>query len=201
MRPFKVYTMRRRSCLPLVLLENSSTHWPTMVILKNPLCHSVLYTFSFPQSRRQSSCYRCLSWELLKRWRLFLFVCLFVCLFVFRDRVSLYSPGCPGTHFVDQAGLELKNLPASASRVLGLKARATTPGSTIHSYTFTYFVYMYVWVCMLWELVLCTMWVPRDKLRSPVWCAESSHQPYNIALVVFAYNNVLWSNTGPSGCF
>jgi hypothetical protein len=31
----------------------------------------------------------------------FLFVCLFVC-FV-RDRVSLFSPGCPGTHFVDQA--------------------------------------------------------------------------------------------------
>jgi hypothetical protein len=25
----------------------------------------------------------------------------------FRDRVSLYSPGSPGTHFVDQAGLEL----------------------------------------------------------------------------------------------
>jgi hypothetical protein len=34
---------------------------------------------------------------------------------VFRDRVSLYSPGCPGTHFVDQAGLKLRNLPASAS--------------------------------------------------------------------------------------
>jgi hypothetical protein len=34
---------------------------------------------------------------------------------VFRDRVSLYSPGCPGTHFVDQAGLELRNPPASAS--------------------------------------------------------------------------------------
>jgi hypothetical protein len=45
---------------------------------------------------------------------------------LFRDRVSLYSPGCPGTHFVDQAGLELRNLPASASRVLGLKACATT---------------------------------------------------------------------------
>jgi hypothetical protein len=30
--------------------------------------------------------------------------------------VSLYSPGCPGTHFVDQAGLELRNLPASASQ-------------------------------------------------------------------------------------
>jgi hypothetical protein len=34
---------------------------------------------------------------------------------VFRDRVSLYSPGYPGTHFVDQAGLELRNPPASAS--------------------------------------------------------------------------------------
>jgi hypothetical protein len=41
---------------------------------------------------------------------------------VFQDRVSLYSPGCPGTHFVDQAGLELRNPPASASQVLGLKA-------------------------------------------------------------------------------
>jgi hypothetical protein len=40
--------------------------------------------------------------------------------------VSLCSPGCPGTHSVDQAGLELRNLPASASRVLGLKACATT---------------------------------------------------------------------------
>jgi hypothetical protein len=46
----------------------------------------------------------------------------------FLDRVSLYSPGCPGTHSVDQAGLELRNLPASASRVLGLKACATMPG-------------------------------------------------------------------------
>jgi hypothetical protein len=44
-----------------------------------------------------------------------LFVCLFVFVFVFRDRVSLYSPGCPGTHFVEQAGLKLRNLPASAS--------------------------------------------------------------------------------------
>jgi hypothetical protein len=33
----------------------------------------------------------------------------------FRDRVSLCSPGCLGTHSVDQAGLELRNWPASAS--------------------------------------------------------------------------------------
>jgi hypothetical protein len=61
------------------------------------------------------------------------FVCLFVhflfcfVLFCFRDRVSLYSPGCPGTHSVDQAGLELRNLPASASQMLQLKACTTMP--------------------------------------------------------------------------
>jgi hypothetical protein len=49
---------------------------------------------------------------------------------VFRDKVSLYSSGCPGTYFVDQASLELRNPPASASWVLGLKAFATTPGLT-----------------------------------------------------------------------
>jgi hypothetical protein len=54
-----------------------------------------------------------------------LFVCLFVC-FVFQERVSLCSPGCPGTHSIDQAGLKLRNPPASASRVLRLKACATT---------------------------------------------------------------------------
>jgi hypothetical protein len=54
----------------------------------------------------------------------FLFVCLFC--FVFRDRVSLCSPGCLRTHFVDQASLELRNPPASASQMLGLKACTTT---------------------------------------------------------------------------
>jgi hypothetical protein len=49
----------------------------------------------------------------------------FIYLF-FLDRVSLCSPGCPGTHSVDQVGLELRNLPASASQVLGLKTCATT---------------------------------------------------------------------------
>jgi hypothetical protein len=46
---------------------------------------------------------------------------------VFQDRVSLCSPGCPGTHFVEQAGLELRNPPASAAQVLGLKVCTTTP--------------------------------------------------------------------------
>jgi hypothetical protein len=42
------------------------------------------------------------------------------------DRVSLCSPGCPGTHSVDQACLKLRNLLASASQVLGLKECSTT---------------------------------------------------------------------------
>jgi hypothetical protein len=42
----------------------------------------------------------------------------FVCLFyfvLFLDRVSLCNPGCPESHSADQAGLELRNPPASAS--------------------------------------------------------------------------------------
>jgi hypothetical protein len=46
-------------------------------------------------------------------------VCLFIYLFIYLDRVFLYSPGCPGIHYVDQAGLELRYIPASASWVLG----------------------------------------------------------------------------------
>jgi hypothetical protein len=49
-------------------------------------------------------------------------------IFVFFHTGFLYRPGCPGTHSVDQTGLKLRNPPASASQVLGLKACATTPG-------------------------------------------------------------------------
>jgi hypothetical protein len=55
----------------------------------------------------------------------FLFVCFLGLVLVFQDRVSLCTHVCPGTHSIDQAGLELRNLPASASRVLGLKVCAT----------------------------------------------------------------------------
>jgi hypothetical protein len=39
----------------------------------------------------------------------------------FWGKVSLYSSGCPGTHFVDQAGLELRNPPTFASPSAGIK--------------------------------------------------------------------------------
>ena len=44
-------------------------------------------------------------------------MCVGVCVCVF---------GYPGTHSIDQAGLKVKDSPASASQVLGLKACATT---------------------------------------------------------------------------
>jgi hypothetical protein len=48
---------------------------------------------------------------------------LFICFF---ETFSLYNLGCHGTHSVDQAVLELRNPPVSASQVLGLKVCATT---------------------------------------------------------------------------
>ena len=49
---------------------------------------------------------------------LFFVFCLVVCLVGlvwFFETEFLCSPGCPGTHFVDQSGLELRNSPVSAS--------------------------------------------------------------------------------------
>jgi hypothetical protein len=61
---------------------------------------------------------------------LFLFVC-------FETGFLSITPGCPATHFVDQASLELRNLPASASWVLGLKACATMVWLKFTSYLLT----------------------------------------------------------------
>jgi hypothetical protein len=57
---------------------------------------------------------------LYSNWlRLWMSVIFFFLFLFFRDKVSLCSPGSPETHFVDQAGLELRNPPASASPVPG----------------------------------------------------------------------------------
>jgi hypothetical protein len=79
-------------------LENQFNSWP--------LCLQVPPLVHFPH------CF------LLSFFLLFSFL-FFSFFFFFGNRVSLYSPGCPGIHFVDQAGL--RNPPASA-----LKACATT---------------------------------------------------------------------------
>lgn len=57
---------------------------------------------------------------------LFSWVFLFCVGFLFfQDRVLLCGSGCPGTHNVDEAGLELTHLPASASQILELKVFTT----------------------------------------------------------------------------
>ena len=47
--------------------------------------------------------------------------------FVFWDRISLCSPGYPGTSSIDQAGLKLRDPSASAIPELALKALTTMP--------------------------------------------------------------------------
>ena len=96
-------------------------------------------------------------------------------LLVFRDRVSLYSRGCPGTHSVDQAGLELRNPPASAFQVLGLKAYTTTAWLNIHLYLFIFvcmYVYMYVYVCVR-ECTVCMHTCTCTCVAQRTTCQES----------------------------
>jgi hypothetical protein len=76
------------------------------------------------------------------------FICLFVCLF--QDRVSLCSPGCPGTHSIDQAGLEPRNPPASGSRVLGLKVCVTTAYLFLIIIIFIFY-YLFYFLFQVWE--------------------------------------------------
>jgi hypothetical protein len=89
-----------------------------------------------------------------------------ILLLFFRDRVSLRSPGYPGIHFVDQAGLELR---ISASQVQGLK---TLPSWNIfkHLLILTY-IYMCVCVCVCVCVSVCLsicittwMWRSEDNL-------------------------------------
>jgi hypothetical protein len=77
---------------------------------------------------------------------IYLFIYLFI--FVFQDRVSLYrDPCCPGTHFVDQAGLELRNPPASASQVLRLKALHHQRPSEV----FYFFIFLFLSIALQGE--------------------------------------------------
>jgi hypothetical protein len=81
------------------------------------------------------------------------------CFFCF-SRVSLCSPGCPGTQFVNQAGLELRNQPASASRVLGLKACATTAR--------LFFLFLFLFFFYLLRMALEFLWVYNEFVGQPL---------------------------------
>jgi hypothetical protein len=63
----------------------------------------------------------------------------------FQDRVSLCSSGCPGTHSIDQAGLELRNPPASGD------LRLLKP----HNF-FAFFLSLILFVCLFLLFYLFT---------------------------------------------
>ena len=89
-------------------------------------------------------------------------VCLFLFFFFFFDRASLYSPGCPGAHYVDQAGLELRDLFASESQVQGSKACAT-----MHKVMVFNLVIVRAW---MHEYALCGLqssWAPAEVISRP----------------------------------
>jgi hypothetical protein len=58
---------------------------------------------------------------LLKLWPLFLYNKYFTNW----DRVSLRNYGCPRTHYIDEAGLRLRDPPSPSSQILEVKACAT----------------------------------------------------------------------------
>jgi hypothetical protein len=70
----------------------------------------------------------------VRHQQLILDFCFVLFCFVFRDRVSLCSPGCLGTYFVDHAGLELRNPPASCLQSAEIK------GVCHHAWRFFVFV-------------------------------------------------------------
>ncbi|GAB1285850.1 Fer-1-like protein 4 [Apodemus speciosus] len=101
--------------------------------------------------------------------------------------VSLYSPGCPGTHSVDQAGLKLRNPPASASQVLGLKACATTaqqplgaPGAAPGEVSAK--LELFLWLGLGKQAKACPSELPTDLLPEP-----SAGLPHSLYRDDFSY--------------
>jgi hypothetical protein len=95
----------------------------------------------------------------------------FIFLFFFgisRQGFSVYL-GCPGTHFVDQAGLELRNSPTSASQVLGLQVCATTA----RPLTLVFLFYFFIFNCFQGRTSLCGLGCPRTQ-RSTCLCFLSA---------------------------
>jgi hypothetical protein len=106
---------------------------------------------------------------------LFYFIYLFFCflgvflVFFFQDRVSLCSSGCPGTHSVDQAGLELRDPPASASQ-----------GVRHHTRLYFYFLIKVLFLSMCVSVCLCAPCVCMcggDQKRPWIPWDSGSHVP------------------------
>jgi hypothetical protein len=109
-----------------------------------------------------------------------IFIYLFIYL-VFPDRVSLCSPGCPGTHSVVQAGLELRNLPASASRLNSLEKKS---------------IFNYVYVCVVLHILVQCAQRLREDIRSPTAVAIGGCKPLHLG--AGNQTQILWKSRVPS---
>jgi hypothetical protein len=107
---------------------------------------------------------------------------------IFQDRDSLYSPGCPGTHSVDQVGLELRNPPVSAFQVLGLKACATTFPSFYDGYymIFMFTVFFFIHFFFDRQLGCSISWLHRAMLQGSGDCM-CSFKRFNSLILTTTY--------------
>jgi hypothetical protein len=70
---------------------------------------------------------------------------------VLRDRLSLCSPGCPGTYSIDQAGLELTEHPSASS---SLELKEPRP-ATLLFYLSQFFLFVcFVLFCFVFTMAL-----------------------------------------------
>lgn len=87
-------------------------------------------------------------------------------LLVFWDRVSMYSPGCPGTRPIEQTDLKLRDLPASASSA-GIKGVDHYCLATEDFFKKIYFYFHFHRnVFVIWQYIVCGSW----------WRPERGHQ-------------------------
>jgi hypothetical protein len=96
----------------------------------------------------------------VKNLKFFFFLFLFVLILVFRDRVSLCSPAW-STHSVDQAGLELRNPPASAGikgehhHLLAIKFENHTEPLRSRHYSWKFYFFFFFFLVFFETGFLC----------------------------------------------
>lgn len=123
--------------------------------------------------------------------------CWFLLSFSFIDRISLCIPGCCGTCSIDQTGLELRDLPASASWMLGFKACTRTPGlSPLFPLLGLYFCIFQCCLTLITclHLSLCTflvsfICVSVSSLSTHLKCLSSSIYPHLISSTLCPLHN------------
>ena len=95
-------------------------------------------------TRQVLHCFPCGKWQIENSQTYEVYQNLIFCLFgflffpFFKTGFLCVGWGWPGTHSVDQSGLELRNPPASASQVLGIKVCATTAWPAVNSFKLFY---------------------------------------------------------------